>query len=105
MSETNIQPTLGVELIKEIKYVASIGVEKLIKEITYIVSPTGRSIICELLLVNGYVVHGTSLQVNDQLLGKQYAYNSAKQKLWELSAFAVHDRIHRASSLRSPEGN
>lgn len=91
MSETNMPSTLGVE--------------KLIKEIIYIVSPTGRSIICELSLVNGYVVHGTSLQVNDQLLGKQYAYNSAKYKLWELNAFAAHDRIHRATLLRNTEGN
>ena len=78
------------------------GINKLIKETGYVISPSGRSIICELVLTNGFIVFGEAsvTSISDDT-GKLIALNRARSKIWELEAYAAHDRLHRSVPFRN----
>lgn len=79
-----------------------VGLGKLMKTTSYMTSPTGKSVVCELVLHNGFVLHGTALIVdNDVGLANRKAFNSAKSKLMELESYATHDRMHRSVPSRN----
>lgn len=87
-----------------------VGLGKLMKHTSYMVSPTGKSVVCELVLHNGFVVHGTALLSSsyDEGSAKASAFMKAKSKLLELEAYATHDRVHRGIPSRNQpetEGN
>ena len=84
-----------------------VGLGKLMKHTNYMVSPTGKSVVCELVLHNGFVVHGTALvsSVYGEDSAKASAFMKAKSRLLELEAYATHDRIHRGSPSRNQPEN
>ena len=87
-----------------------VGLGKLMKHTNYMVSSTGKSVVCEIVLHNGFVVHGIALlsSVYGENSAKDSAFQKAKSKLLELEAYATHDRIHRSIPSRNPiepEGN
>lgn len=87
-----------------------VGLGKLMKHTSYMVSPTGKSVVCELVLHNGFVIHGTALvsSVYGEDSAKASAFMKAKSRLLELEAYAMHDRTHRSIPSRNQpetEGN
>ena len=87
-----------------------VGLCKLMKHTNYMVSPTGKSVVCEIVLHNGFVVHGIALlsPVYGEDSAKASAFQKAKSKLLELEAYATHDRVHRSVTSRNTietEGN
>lgn len=87
-----------------------VGLGKLMKHTNYMVSPTGKSVVCEIVLHNGFVVHGIAMvsSVHGENSAKASAFTKAKSKLLELEAYATHDRIHRSIPSRNQteaEGN
>lgn len=59
----------------------------------------GTTTICVLTMKNGLKVIGTSACLNtddySESVGKQYAYDDAFKKLWELEGYAAADRKYR----------
>jgi hypothetical protein len=87
-----------------------VGLGKLMKHTNYMVFPTGKSVVCEVVLHNGFVVHGIALvsTVYGEDSAKASAFQKAKSRLLELEAYANHDRIHRSIPSRNQtetEGN
>ena len=62
-----------------------------IKDTTYIVMPDGRTTVCQLSLLNGFSVIGTSSCINanefNLPIGREIAYKNAFQKMWELEGY------------------
>lgn len=90
--------------------IVEVGLGKLMKHTNYMVSPTGKSVVCEIVLHNGFVVHGIAMvsSVHGENSAKASAFIKAKSKLLELEAYATHDRIHRSIPSRNQteaEGN
>ena len=81
---------------------SDVGINKLIKDVGYVLSPSERAIICELVLQNGFIVFGEAhvSSIQDDT-GKLIALNKAKSKIWNLEAYATHDRIHNSTTERS----
>ncbi len=55
--------------------------------------PSGKSLVCELTLQNGFVVHGISSCVSienfDQEIGEKISYQNAREKVWELEGYRL----------------
>lgn len=64
---------------------------------TYTKLPSGRTLICELTLKNGYTVRGESSCVSvenfDLELGKKISREDAKNKIWQLEGYLLKERL------------
>lgn len=76
-------------------------IDSVIREIKYHVVPGTTTTICSLILMNGYVVNGESAaasQANfNEAIGKEIAYNNARDKIWPLLGYQLRDRLYQES--------
>lgn len=65
----------------------------------YTVLPDQRTTVCMLVLQNGFTVTGISSVISkenfDQELGRKIARAKAIDKVWELEAYLLQDKIHK----------
>ncbi len=78
---------------------------------TFTVLPSGRTVICELTLRNGFTVRGSASVVSkenfDQTKGEELSREDARRKVWELEAYLVREREYIGQMLeecRGPDG-
>jgi len=96
MSEQKIE-----EMIQERKLTAPrlcpADIDAAIVHATYTELPSGKAMICELTLRNGFTVRGESACVSkanfNREIGKEVAYNNARQKVWELEGYLLQERL------------
>lgn len=66
----------------------------------YIVLPSGKTMICELTLENGFTVRGEASMVSKDNfnydIGKKISRQKARDKIWELEAYLLQERICNA---------
>ena len=76
-------------------------IDSVIRAIDYIVLPCGRTTICQLTLMNGYTITGESASVSkenfNEAIGKEIAYNNARDKIWPLLGYQLMDRLYQES--------
>jgi len=69
-----------------------------IKSEVFLVMPDCRTTICQLILENGYTVHGYSACVDinnfDAALGRLYAYQDAFKKIWPLEGYLLAEKLY-----------
>lgn len=72
-------------------------VDRIIRSETFTVLPSGKVMICELMLWNGFTVRGESAVVSlanfDEEIGKRVSRNRARQKVWELEGYLLQQRL------------
>ena len=63
---------------------------------TYTKLPSGKCLICELTLRNGFTVRGESACVSvenfDQEIGEKISYQNAKDKIWGFEGYLLQER-------------
>lgn len=73
-------------------------VDDVISSETYTKLPSGRTLICELTLSNGYTVRGESSCVSienfDYELGKKISREDARNKIWQLEGYLLKEKLH-----------
>ena len=66
-------------------------VNETIAQETYLVMPDGRTTICQLTLLNGFTVIGTSACVDPDMFdlkaGRRIAFENARQQIWRLEGY------------------
>lgn len=66
----------------------------------YIVLPSGKTMICELTLENGFTVRGEASVVSkanfNHDIGKKISKQNARDKIWELEAYLLQERVYNA---------
>lgn len=66
---------------------------------TYTQLPSGRTLICELTLANGFTVRGESSCVSIENfnldLGKKISRADARDKIWQLEGYLLRERLYR----------
>ena len=71
-----------------------------VKSSTYTRLPDSTTTVCQITLVNGYTLIGTSACVDpanfNQALGEQYAYEKAFNQLWDLEGYLLKQRRFEA---------
>jgi hypothetical protein len=69
---------------------------------TYTTMPSGRTMICELTLVNGFTVRGEASAVSkenfDVEIGKKVSYANARDQIWQLESYLLKQRLYEASN-------
>lgn len=65
---------------------------------TFTMLPSGKCMICELTLENGFTVTGESSCVSkenfDQQIGEDISYENARNKIWLLEGYLLQQRCH-----------
>lgn len=72
-----------------------------IAKVTYTILPDTTTTVCQLHMVNGYVVLGTSACVDpkqfSQATGEKYAYEDAINECWTLEGYLLAERRYQAT--------
>ena len=72
-------------------------IDKVIVSVTYTVLPSGKCMVCEITLRNGFTVHGESSVVSKKNfredLGKEYSCKKARSQIWQLEAYLLQQRL------------
>ena len=73
-------------------------IDKVIIGKTFTILPSGKCMICELTLKNGFTVRGESACVSkanfNQEIGEKISYDNARNKVWELEGYALQERLY-----------
>lgn len=73
-------------------------IDNAIVSCTYTTLPSGKCVVCELTLKNGYTVRGESACVSkenfDMEIGKKISYTNAREKIWGLEGYLLQERLH-----------
>lgn len=68
-----------------------------IQKKTFTNLPSGKCIICELTLTNGFTVRGESACVSvgnfDQEIGNAIAFKNARDKIWVLEGYLLQEKL------------
>ena len=72
-------------------------VEDLIASTTYMRTPSGKTILCEIMLTSGYSCVGLAnvvdLDNDDEARGKEAAHAKALAEVWSYAAIIMQDRM------------
>ena len=64
---------------------------------TFTVLPSGKAMVCELILRNGFSVRGESSCVSkenfNEEIGRKVAREDARNKIWMLEGYALQERL------------
>ena len=67
-----------------------------IKNTTYTKLPSGKCMICEITLANGYTVRGEAACVSpenfDQGIGESVSFKDARNKIWQLEGYLLQEQ-------------
>ena len=59
--------------------------------------PSGKAMICEITLLNGFTVRGESACVSpanfNQELGEKISYEDARSKIWQIEGYLLQERF------------
>jgi hypothetical protein len=76
-------------------------IDSVIKGQTFTVLPSGRTMVCEMELKNGFTVLGVSSCVSkenfNQEIGEKISRENARDKIWELEGYLLKQHLHDAS--------
>lgn len=65
---------------------------------TYTILPSGKCIICELTLRNGYTVRGEACVVSkenfNQEIGEKVSFENARDKIWQLEGYLLQEKLY-----------
>ncbi|WP_439392329.1 Gp49 family protein [Bradyrhizobium sp. PMVTL-01] len=65
---------------------------------TYTVLPSGKCMVCELTLTNGFTVRGEASAVSkenfDEEIGKQVSRRKAVDQIWPLEGYLLQQRLY-----------
>ena len=75
------------------------GILKKIKGTTFTSLPSGKSVVCEITLENGFTVRGESSVVDkstfDPKIGEQIAFEDAFRKIWALEGYLLQEKMFK----------
>ena len=68
---------------------------------SFTILPSGKVMVCELTLRNGFTVRGDAATVSienfDEDIGRKVSREDARSKVWELEGYLLQQRLHEAA--------
>lgn len=78
-------------------------IDSVIVNETYTTLPSGKVMICELTLKNGFSVRGESSCVSkenfNEEIGKKISREEARNKIWQLEGYLLQEKLYRDSII------
>ena len=82
-------------------------INSVIMDVTFTMLPSGKVMVCEITLLNGFTVRGESATVSkenfDQDLGRDISYSKARDKIWELEGYLLQQKLYMDRRSRNQE--
>lgn len=79
-------------------------IDLVIVDKTFTTLPSGKVMVCELTLRNGFTVRGEASVVSkenfNQEIGEQISYSNARNKIWELEGYLLQEYIYKGNNER-----
>ena len=73
-------------------------IDAAIVSVTFTVLPSGKAMVCELTLRNGFTVRGESACVSKENfnaeIGQKIAHENARNKVWALEGYLLQERLY-----------
>lgn len=73
-------------------------IDSLIQSASYTILPSGKVMVCELTLRNGFTVRGESAVVSkenfDYDIGCTISYRDARDKVWQLEGYLLQEKLY-----------
>jgi hypothetical protein len=73
-------------------------IDAVIVSATYTVMPSGKTMVCELTLRNGFTVRGEGSAVSkenfNEEIGRKVSEEKAREKIWELEGYLLAQRLY-----------
>lgn len=73
-------------------------IDRVIVGETFTTLPSGKVMVCELTLTNGFTVRGEAATVSkanfDEQIGRSISRANARDKVWELEGYLLQERLH-----------
>jgi len=74
------------------------SIDSVIIEETYTVLPSGKVLICELTLANGFTVRGEAAAVSkenfNEEIGREISMKKAREKVWEIEGYLLQQKLY-----------
>lgn len=74
------------------------AIDAVIVSETFTTMPSGKSMVCELTLRNGFTVRGEAATVSkanfNEEIGQRISRDNARSKAWELEGYLLQERLH-----------
>lgn len=72
-------------------------IDSVIVSESFTVLPSGKAMVCELILRNGFSVRGESACVSkdnfNEEIGRKISFDDARNKVWMLEGYALQERL------------
>lgn len=73
-----------------------------IKDVSFTVMPSGKAVVCELTLENGFTVRGESAVVDKKNfvleIGQKISFSRAVDKVWEVEGYLMQQKKYESES-------
>lgn len=74
-------------------------IDSAIYTVSYTTLPSGKVMVCEIILRNGYSVRGEAATVSkenfDEEIGKEISFKNAREKIWQLEGYLLQEMLFR----------
>ena len=74
-------------------------INSIIKDTTYTVLPSGKVMVCEITLTNGFTVRGEGSAVSkanfNKEVGEVISFKNAREKIWQLEGYLLQDKLYK----------
>ncbi len=74
-------------------------IDSLIVDETYTVLPSGKVMVCELTLKNGFTIRGEGSAVSkanfNEEIGKQVSRKNAREQIWQLEGYLLQEQLYK----------
>lgn len=97
MNETKLEARIQASAVAP--RVTLEGIDTKIIAETYTTLPSGKVMVCELTLENGFTVRGEASTVSKENfnveIGKTISYRNAKEKIWQLEGYLLQEKLYK----------
>lgn len=73
------------------------AIDAVIVDKTFTVLPSGKVMVCEVTLVNGFTVRGEASVISKanfrQEIGEEISFTNARSKIWELEGYLLQSKL------------
>jgi hypothetical protein len=98
MNDTNIEQLIQYKQLNAPR-VTPEGIDSKIVSTTYTILPSGKVMICELILTNGFSVRGEAATVSkanfDEEVAQIISLKNAKEKIWRLEGYLLQEILSK----------
>lgn len=81
------------------------NIDAVIVEETFTVLPSGKVMVCELTLKNGFTVRGEAATVSKENfnheIGQKISRENARNKVWELEGYLLQQRVFDGACVKA----